>query len=78
MCSSSPCSSSIIRWSASSTGKGAAPVLGEAHQPPLPFPACTLIPVPKLALPGMLIEVGHGVPMGGVRGHERLPLHLPP
>ena len=30
---------------------------GEAHQPPLPFPACTLIPVPKLALPGMLIEV---------------------
>lgn len=30
---------------------------GEAQQPPLPFPACTLIPVPKLALPGMLIEV---------------------
>lgn len=30
---------------------------GEEHQPPRPFPACTLIPVPKLALPGMLIEV---------------------
>jgi len=30
---------------------------GEAHTPPRPFPACTLIPVPKLALPGMLIEV---------------------
>lgn len=30
---------------------------GEHQQPPRPFPACTLIPVPKLALPGMLIEV---------------------
>lgn len=30
---------------------------GEDQQPPRPFPACTLIPVPKLALPGMLIEV---------------------
>lgn len=30
---------------------------GEGQQPPRPFPACTLIPVPKLALPGMLIEV---------------------
>ena len=30
---------------------------GDSHTPPLPFPACTLIPVPKLALPGMLIEV---------------------
>ena len=28
---------------------------GGSGQPP--FPACTLIPVPKLALPGMLIEV---------------------
>jgi enamine deaminase RidA (YjgF/YER057c/UK114 family) len=57
MCSSSPCSSSIIRWSASSTGKGAAPLGQRRGPPPLPFPACTLIPVPKLALPGMLIEV---------------------
>ena len=30
---------------------------GEAGDQRPRFPACTLIPVPKLALPGMLIEV---------------------
>ena len=30
---------------------------GEPDDPRPRFPACTLIPVPKLALPGMLIEV---------------------
>ena len=57
-----------LHWSDGAPGDG-------APSSTLPrFPACTLIPVPRLALPGMLIEVDAVAALPRPRQPARRPL----